>query len=421
MGMRVPRLGERICAAFKAFRGTAAAPRADDEQAAHELRQVSEELRHKNMLLDAALANMGQGLAMFDAGQRLMVCNQRYLEIYGFDSTMGRPGMPLADLVRDYHTRQGKPPAEVERMVAWRQEIARQRQELHDVEFLSDGKVIDIDHRPLADGGSLATYEDITERHQAEVQLRQAKEEAEIASRAKSQFLANISHELRTPLNAVIGFSEIMEEQMFGPLGDPRYRSYARDIGESGRHLLSLINDVLDLSKVEAGKFVLHEERNSIASAVESCMRIVSERADAGGVRLVDRVPQDLPLLNADPRALKQIFINLLTNAVKFTQRGGRVDVTAELDAVGNLVIRVADTGIGIDPADLDKALSAFGQVDSVMERKYEGTGLGLPLTKRLVELHDGWFELDSAPGEGTTAIVCFPASRVVEEATQPS
>ena len=391
----------------------------EDERARRELQDVSEELWRNNMLLDAALANMGQGLAMLDSEHRTIVCNHRYLELYGFTEEQAQPGTELAELVRAFHSREGKSEAEVQRMVDWRLGIASGRSETTDVEFLGSGKVIDIRHRPLSDGGSLATYEDITERYRAQEQLRQAKEEAEVANRAKSDFLANISHELRTPLNAIIGFSDILESEMFGALGDRRYRGYAHDIGESGRHLLSLINDILDLSKVEAGKYVLHEEAIDVGAAIESCVRIVAERADAAGVQVSDRVPKDLPRLRADERALKQIFINLLTNAVKFTQRSGRVEISAELDAGGQLTIHVTDTGIGIAARDLEKAMAPFGQVDSTMARKYEGTGLGLPLTKRLVELHDGWMELDSAPGEGTTALVTFPGARVVDRSKQ--
>ncbi len=250
-------------------------------------------------------------------------------------------------------------------------------------------------------------------RARAEEAMRAAKEHAEYASRSKSEFLANMSHELRTPLNAIIGFSELMARETFGSLGNDKYRDYARDINESGAHLLSLINDILDLAKIEARKLKLDEKPVDLGAAVSSCLRLVKERAKEHKVRLVNRVDPGLASLRADERAVKQIVLNLLSNAVKFTPEGGRITVEAGIDGDA-LRLAVRDTGIGIAADDIPKIMEPFRQVDGSLARTYEGTGLGLPLVKSLVELHGGTLTLESEVGVGTVATARFPASRIV-------
>ena len=259
----------------------------------------------------------------------------------------------------------------------------------------------------------VAMHEDITARRQAEESVRHAKEQAEVASRAKTELLANMSHELRTPLNAIIGFSYNILEEYFGPLENAKYREYITDIHASGTHLLDLINDILDVSAVEAGRMELHEEVLEVEAICEAAMRILVTKAQERHVALSGLRGKDLPLLYADPRRLKQIFLNLLSNAVKFTPEDGSVTCEGELDGDGQLVIAVADTGIGMDEAGIAKALTLFGQVDSSLTRSHEGTGLGLPLTKGLMELHGGTLEVESEPGRGTRIILRFPADRV--------
>ncbi|HEV7372440.1 HAMP domain-containing sensor histidine kinase [Arenibaculum sp.] len=258
--------------------------------------------------------------------------------------------------------------------------------------------------------------EDVTERKAAEEAMRLAKEQADFANRAKSEFLANMSHELRTPLNAIIGFSEIIKDELFGPAGRSEYVDYARDIHESGRLLLALINDILDMSKIEAGKKELQDTVLDLGRVAESCVRLVRPRADGGGVLLDTDVPGDLPFVRAEERALKQIVNNLLSNAVKFTPEGGRVTLSAEVEAGGELAIRVTDTGIGMAAEDLPKALAPFGQIESSLSSKTQGTGLGLPLVVALTELHGGRFHIDSTPGRGTVASVLLPADRVISQ-----
>ncbi len=272
-----------------------------------------------------------------------------------------------------------------------------------------DGEIIGI--------GGINT--DITKQKETERFLRTAMEVAEYANRSKSEFLANMSHELRTPLNAIIGFSEMMCLETFGPVGGAQYREYVRDIYDSGTHLLSLINDILDLSKVEAGKLELYEEPVDIAKAVISCLRIVKERAKENGIQLANRLGGDLPRLFADERAVKQIVLNLLSNAIKFTPVGGKGTVHAEIDEDGCFAISVTDTGIGIDADDIPKMFTPFSQVDDSLTRKQEGTGLGLPLVKSLVEKHGGTIELESELGRGTTATIRFPAGRTNKSAVE--
>jgi signal transduction histidine kinase len=238
-------------------------------------------------------------------------------------------------------------------------------------------------------------------------ELTVALDQAAQASKAKSEFLASMSHELRTPLNAVIGFSDAMVMEIFGPMSD-RYKNYASDIRSSGAHLLSLINDVLDLTRLDAGQAELREEVFGLPELVGESVRMIQDHAQKAGLALSTDIADGLPALKADRRRIKQVLVNLLSNAVKFTPSGGGVTISARLTEAG-LTLAVADSGIGIAAQDIPKALEVFGQVDSSLARKYEGTGLGLPLTKRLVEMHGGTFDLASEPGRGTVATVRLP------------
>ncbi|MEG3617260.1 PAS domain S-box protein [Magnetovibrio sp. PR-2] len=254
---------------------------------------------------------------------------------------------------------------------------------------------------------------DITERIQARHQLIDAKERAEIANRVKTEFLANMSHELRTPLNAIIGFSDVMLAGLFGPL-EARYGEYIENIRDSGSHLLDVINDILDVSRIEAGQMELHPERAQVDDLIHSATRLVQDRARSADLELKVKIADGLPDLMVDPQRIKQVLLNLLSNAVKFTPENGQVTVTARQTVNDELVIAVADTGIGMHTDDIVTALTPFGQVDSKLTRKYEGTGLGLPLTKSFVELHDAHMDIVSEPNLGTTVSIHFPASRLV-------
>jgi signal transduction histidine kinase len=257
----------------------------------------------------------------------------------------------------------------------------------------------------------------MTELEETQNNLEFALQSAQVASHAKSVFLANMSHELRTPLNAIIGFSEVMHDQVFGPIGSEQYLAYARDIHTAGTHLLGVINDVLDLSKVEAGKMEIVEEPVDMVKVIDDAVRWIDAHRIQAQVVLEKHIRPDLPRVAGDQRKITQTLCNLLSNAVKFTQPGGRVDVRAYVDAVGRLVLQVADTGVGMTVEGINKALTPFGQIENVLARNHQGTGLGLPLARSLVELHGGTLTVESEVGLGTTVTAVFPANRVMRAA----
>jgi signal transduction histidine kinase len=244
--------------------------------------------------------------------------------------------------------------------------------------------------------------------------------EAQAANRAKSEFLANMSHELRTPLNAIMGFSQIIAEETLGPIGTEKYAEYSRDINGSAQHLLAIINDILDLARIEAGKTELIEEPLDPQMLINACIRVVSERAKVARVNVEFDAKNANFLFLGDERKMKQIVINLLSNAVKFTPSGGRIDVHWHIVDDRCCELTVSDTGIGIAPDDLARVLQPFAQAESGLNRRYEGTGLGLPLTRGLVELHGGSFRLESELGQGTIAIIEFPLRRVQATSAEP-
>jgi len=226
-----------------------------------------------------------------------------------------------------------------------------------------------------------------------------------------------VSHELRTPLNAIIGFSEMMEGQYLGPLGNSKYLEYAHDIRESGGHLRDVIMDILDMAKIESGKFELLDEEVCADEAITACLRITKPRADAGNLTLIAEIPDDLPRFRADPRVFKQILLNLLSNSVKFTPSGGHIRLKAGLNGDHGLAFSVSDTGIGMSADDVKVALEPFAQIDGELSRKYEGTGLGLPLAKNFVEQHGGILDIHSEKGAGTVVTFTIPANRILARA----
>ncbi len=258
-----------------------------------------------------------------------------------------------------------------------------------------------------------AVVRDITQWKKTEAELREAKEEAERSSRLKSEFLANVSHELRTPLNAIIGFSEMMRMQSFGEIANEKYRSYINDIHSSGSHLLSLINDLLDLSKVEAGRLELNFTSVNLAEIIDQSFKLIQETATQARVILRKSIPADLPNVVADLRSMRQIMLNILSNAIKFTDPGGQVIVSAAMTDAGELKLRIKDTGVGMSDDALRQALEPFRRVPTE-GREAPGTGLGLPLTKALAEANRAQFAISSAPGMGTTIEITFPTTRVL-------
>jgi PAS domain S-box-containing protein len=258
---------------------------------------------------------------------------------------------------------------------------------------------------------------DVTETKTQERALQEAKAEAERANRAKSEFLATMSHEFRTPLNAVIGFTDVMHGEHFGPLGSPKYREYAADIVASARHLAQMIDDVLDMAKIEAGRLDLHEEQARPEELIDRAVRMVKPRVEEAAHVLGVSYPSERVEIRVDGHKLVQILINLLANAVKFTEAGGRIDLAAALTQDRALKFTVTDTGIGMSPEDQATALQPFGQVHAASPAGRQGSGLGLSIVKALVELHGGTLGIDSTPGAGTTITVTMPANRVERDA----
>ncbi len=255
----------------------------------------------------------------------------------------------------------------------------------------------------------------IAELEQSKSISEEARLRAEEANQAKSRFLATMSHELRTPLNAILGFSEIMRSEILGPHENPTYKEYANDIHESGQHLLTLINEILDISRIEAGRYELHEAPVALVSVAEDCERLLRLRAESKGLRIVERFEPDLPQLFADERALRQICLNLLSNAIKFTPTGGTVTLAIGRTPAGGQFLSVKDTGPGIPEQEIPRVLRSFGQGSLAHHSAEGGTGLGLPITKGLTELHDGTFEIRSKLRQGTAVTVTFPRRRVME------
>jgi len=374
-----------------------------------------------------AIESVSEAFVLWDRNGRLLMSNRNYRSFFRLEPQVLKPGIEREEL-------------EALARLAVRQEYPALggRKGVREAELV-DGRWVQISERTTAEGGLVVTAADITalkaqeearrinedELRRAVVNLERSQEQlselarkyeqekvrAEGANQAKSEFLANMSHELRTPLNAINGFSEIMIAEMYGPLGDMRYKSYAQDILNSGQHLLALISDILDMSKIEAGKMSLRFEPLSLEEVAEDALRLVRDRAESAGLAL--RLDfDDLPEVEADYRAVKQVLLNLLSNAVKFTPRGGRVTVRAEVrdDAMGPRVrISVQDTGIGITADNLARLARPFEQIESQHAKTQQGTGLGLALTKALVEMHGGLLDLRSAPGQGTNASFSLP------------
>ncbi len=299
-----------------------------------------------------------------------------------------------------------------------REATAHQRKHFEAEHCLANGEIrpVDVYTGPIElDGRRLlvSLVHDASARHAAETRLLAQKAMAEQANRAKSEFLATMSHELRTPLNAILGFSEMIRSRMLGDAAIDRYADYADAIQRSGRHLLELINDILDLSKIEAKRFELVEQDLEIATVVAAALTLVETQRVAKSIRIDVDVPADLPLLRADRRAVEQVLINLLDNAIKFSPPESLVTVTAGLGQAGDLALTVADHGDGISEEEMPHLFEPFHRQSSALARRQEGTGLGLSISRRLVELHGGTLGLASGPGEGTTATLCFPARRV--------
>jgi two-component system, cell cycle sensor histidine kinase PleC len=399
-----------------------------EERAAQARAQAAE-----NRLRDA-IESASQAFVLWDRTGRLLMCNQSFRTYFDLEPRILKPGAAYKHVNRFMR-------------LAIRQEFPSpdgSRAGPREAELV-DGRWVQISERRTADGGLVMTAADITAmkhqdeaRKQNEAALEKAVENletskaqlaeivtkyeaerirAEAANKAKSEFLANMSHELRTPLNAINGFSEIMVGEMFGTMGDARYKEYAQDILSSGQHLLALINDILDMAKIEAGKMSLKFEPLQFEDVAEDAVRLMRNRAESAGLNMSAQLPT-LPDVDADYRAIKQILLNLLSNAVKFTPRGGEIVLLAELQSTplgDRLKVSVQDTGIGIAKEDLGRLAKPFEQIESQHSKTQQGTGLGLALTKSLVELHGGALHIASEPGLGTTVSFSLPIRQTTQ------
>ena len=397
-----------------------------DESSPHELGDIAEAL---NMLLIRLTRNYrsdidhseqrfqdfaGSASDWFwemDEHLRFSYFSERFTEV---------TGVPQEALIGKTRQETGIPDVDP---VAWRQHLAdlaahRQFRGFAHPRTKADGQEVwlSINGKPYFDSdgrfrGYRGTGADITGFKEAEAALRDSRDKAEQASKAKSEFLANMSHELRTPLNAIIGFADLMDSELFGTL-NPRYRDYARDIRTSGRHLLGVISDILDLSKVEAGAVELQENWSDLRDIFDTAIRLNADRAARAGIAVRKELPNPTPYVYADEQRLIQILINLISNAIKFSQNHEDIVAGVHHDE-GGLEVFVRDKGIGMSPEDIALALEPFRQADGGVNKKHEGTGLGLPLAKRLAELHDARFGIESEPGKGTTITVHIPSHRV--------
>jgi len=397
-----------------------------------EARGAKARLQAAEARLFDALRSMNDSFVIWDQMDRLVLWNSKFEDFFGFQPGVLYQGMPYAQVQYD-----------ADQYVT--QTLLLEDGTGNEIE-LADGRWVRYLETYTTDGGRVSIGTEVTAIRTREQQLQenqdalektinvlrksqvrivelaenyeQEKIRAEQASQSKSEFLANMSHELRTPLNAINGFSDIMKKEMFGPLGDARYKEYVNDILFSGQHLLSLINDILDMSKIEAGKMTLNTEHMVMSDMIGQVIRIVRGRAEENRLKLIYDGLQT-PEIEADPRAVKQILLNLMTNAIKFTPEGGVVTVAVEPKSAG-LIVRVSDTGIGISQEDIQRLAQPFEQIDSQHSRKHEGTGLGLALSKSLVELHGGNFAISSVIGEGTTVTFTLPKT-VIKKVVQTS
>jgi two-component system, cell cycle sensor histidine kinase PleC len=380
-----------------------------------ELKAIERKAIAAETLLRASLDSIPEGFAVFDEDDRLVVANRTYAQLFTTDDDPAKlAGLSFADLVR-LSVAKGEPPEPGFAGEAWVEERVRRHVSANGVSRLlqvAAGRWVSTLERRVPGIGIVGFRADVTEAIETQIALREARDAAEAANRAKSQFLANMSHELRTPLNAIIGFSEVIEGEMFGPVGHKRYKGYAGDIVASGRHLVALIGDVLDMSKIEAGGYTLEESELSVGAFADETMRLMRGHAQVANVDLKLDIAPDADLgLKADGQALRQIAINLLSNAIKFSHAGGQVRLSVRL-AAGGLEIAVADNGIGISPEALGHVTEPFKQAHG-NAGKFGGTGLGLSISKRLAELHGGRLHIESVHGVGTTVTLRLPGERL--------
>jgi signal transduction histidine kinase len=380
------------------------------------LGQAEEEVARGAAEMDAMLANIRHGITLWSADKRLLAFNRAVAELLELPPDFLERGLHLHALL-DHMAMVGGFGTGPQAGAALEQRKTHDRtQPLVSQRTTSSGRILEIRSAPVAGGGYIVTHTDITDIRAAEAELRRAKEAAESANTSKARFVATMSHELRTPLNAVIGFSDALVRDR-GRTDPTQVLEFAQEINAAGRRLLLLVNNILDVSRIEAGRFDLGTDRIDFSRLVQICLRQARSAASAGEIDLRNELPASVPLVRGDERRMQQVLTNLLSNAIKFTEPGGSATVSAAIDDNSDLLVRVIDTGIGIEEAHIDRVFEPFTQVDAELSRRYDGTGLGLYFSRALVEAHGGTLTLKSRLGEGTTAEVRMPTHRVIAAA----
>ena len=363
--------------------------------------------------LSEVLEAMEEGFALLDERDRLILWNKKYEEMFPLIADLITYGATVEDLMRAAAERGQVEEAKADKE-AWVQARMKAYRELDsgsELQFKSNRWVLTRKYRG-AHGRTLALFLDITELKRREAELREAKLQAETANRIKSEFLANMSHELRTPLNAIIGFSDILIKEQAGPLGTPVYREYAKDVNNSGHQLLGIIEDLIDLSRLETGQVDLRETEMNLGALLDLCRRAFEDKAASAGVSLAIEPGAEEIEIWADQVRLRQVLHNLISNAIKFTPSGGSVRLDGRIDERGEIVIDISDTGIGMTPHELDIAMEPFRQAQSSLTRTQGGSGIGLTLCNSMIKLHGGSLEIESRKGDGTTVSLRLPACR---------
>ena len=375
------------------------------------LRRNELRLKRRSSQLQCTLENIGEGLSVFDSQGRLIAWNSRFCELLDLPADLAA-GATLHDILMHQAIRgdfgEDDPEAEVvRRLDLFYRDVPTTKERA-----MPPGRTLQIRRRGMPNGAVISIYSDLTDIKASERRLIEARSQAEAANRAKGDFLANMSHELRTPLNAIIGFSEVISNELFGPMANQKYLEYIKDIHTSSLHLLSIINDVLDMSKIEAGKVELAKEVVKLQNVITEVIRMVHERARSRDIELTAQLSDESIEIWADERSMKQIVLNLLSNAIKFSKQGGQIYVRIVASRPDIAIMEIEDHGIGMSEEEQERALQPFGQAKPVTTRNYGGTGLGLPITKGLVEAHGGTLTIDSRAGYGTLVRIVLPRER---------
>ena len=374
-----------------------------------------EHIRRNAVILSSTVEAFDSAVCVFDWQLRLSLWNEQFISLFKFRTGMIQVGRHMNEMINLPVAPNLIITADLSPTILTTANLSKENKFLRFNQRLETGHTIEVTRSLQSDIGIVFSFRDITEQFDFSIKLQEAKEQAELANRAKTVFLANMSHELRTPLTAIIGFSEVIGKELQRSNYKSKFIDYTKDIYLSGMHLLEVINDILDLSKIESGKSELNDSELELTDVVSSAIRIVRETSSQRNLTIVTHFPEKSFIVRVDERQIRQVLINLLSNSIKFTHKGGTITVSIKKNLEeGGVDLIVKDTGIGIAEEDIDKAMSPFGQIDSSLSRENSGTGLGLPLSRALIERHDGKLRLKSKVGEGTTVTIHLPKSRLV-------